>query len=368
MLHFRRNNFNLVEAYRAYVLNHSLKCQNIFLQNCFAYDFLRYDYEMKSIVEIYKSLVGNEQKNTCKVLMRSNGSSGEESNYFLGPYGDNLIKKIEAVQRGSSFNNIVRVSTYYPEKKDLNSIVDQSYILVDFASPNCINFICDFLKDNSNKTHIEVSPYVFMMMCCHEKLLEMLTDKRITVITTGDDAYKHKKFSTIDRMIDWKTGCNFYECKYGGKHTLPIWFEEDGLSYNILNLCDTNGYAIADLADVGPFSDCMCGKKKCELKITSHYEYKPKIKGRYINHEEVTGIMKGKYLNFQILFEGNKARLLVDEFDNSEDFIKDYTIAESLLGQMGFSMSLEKGSFAYVGRRKRPLVWLGRKGLIVEHF
>lgn len=367
---FQKRRYSLPEAYEIYVSNPSEESQNLFLRSCFCYDFGSYESDMKEIKRLRHCRGSSITKNREFVL--SNGSSGGECRYCIGPNGSQLIDKVESFQRGIKTKSLLKISTLYPEKKEFNKVVNEKYIVVDFSSSNCAKFIAGFFEENPQKTHVEVSPNVFMMMCCHKALLEELRNRGVSVTTTGDDAYKTKDFSSRDRMIDWKTGCNFHECERGGKHILPIWFEEHGLSHNVLNLDGCFRPPVDDILEARSFSDCGCGLKKCELRLVSHFRNKPKSGFGYFDHKEIFGRLKGKYLNFQLVFQGSKARLLTDEFckegESKCEFQEDYEMTRTLLGEAGFSTTVEKKKYAYLGRRKRPLMWVDKGEMVIEQF
>jgi hypothetical protein len=325
---------------------------------------------MEEIKSMYMSL--NNEKTNNSAFVHSNGSSGHECGYYIGPEGFNLIQKVESFQRGSKIERMLKISTSYPERKKFNEIIKKEHISIDFSSNYCIQFLSKFLEKNPRKTHIEVTPNILMMMNCHDELFKLLKNKFIRVITTGDDAYKTDAFPSFDRMIDWKTGCNFHECRNGSTHILPIWFEEGGMSYNILNLEKSNISPVADLLEFGEFSNCSCGRKKCQIKLVSHFKHKPKSDNGYFDHSLIFKNLKGKYLNFQIIFKGKVAQILVDEFKSdcsrggkSEE---DYELAKKTLSPLGFRTTLEKGKYAYLGRRKRPLLWVDDGRIVIEQF
>lgn len=362
---------DIVGSYERYATCPSLETQNAFLDCCFEYDFSRFSNDIGFMKSIYNSFV---RKNVCLediFMLNSNGSSGGQTKYSVGPFCGNLINRVESFQRGVPTSEIMRISTAYPDIKGMNKVVRSGYVVVDLSTPECVGFLSKALDDNPGKTHLEVPPHVFMMICCHDNLIQELSNRKISIITTGGDAYKSRKLKARDRMIDWKTGCNFYECKFGQLHILPIWFEEDGVSYNLLNLNDTDGHAVADIMKIGSFSACECGGKSCHLEFVSHFDHKPKTNYGYVKHAEITKSISGKYLNFQLIFDDRIARIMVEEFeDGSGDgkFVRDYEFLDNYLGSMGFSTKLEKNLVAYLGGRKRPIIWSGTEGLIIEQF
>lgn len=362
---FHEHKISLPEAYERYISIPNPENQRLFLQSCFSYEFKDYKSDTDDIKRLYKSYDRRETNERAFVF--SNGSSGGECSYYIGPHGFDLINNVEFFQRGCEKDGMLRLSTAYPERKRVNEVVNENYVVADFSSDECSDFISGFLEENPHKTHIEVAPNVFMMMNCHERLLDDLRKRSIRVITTSDDAYKTELFPSADRMIDWKTGCNFYECRHGSFHILPIWFEEDGFSHNILNLENLPKVPVADLLTVRGFSKCECGHTKCDMSLVSHFRHKPKSGTGYLQQNEIFGNLKGHYLNFQIIFRDKLAHILVDEFKKGTSE-EDYEMVKGTLKPMGFSTTLERMKYAYLGRRKRPLIWLDEGQIIVEQF
>ena len=101
--------------------------------------------------------------------------------------------------------------------------------------------------------------------------------------------------------------------------------------------------------------------------MTSHFEHKPKIKGLYFDHMDALRKVKGKYINLQFVFDDSHVRILMDEILGQDEATirEDNKSLVDHLGFLGFSTSFEK-SYAYLGDRKRPMVWDGSKTMYIE--
>ena len=344
-----------------------MKNQKRLLDACFYYDFSTYRSDMEEIKEIKRSLPKKARSLEGSIQLVSNGSIGAGTGYSLGPHGQNLLETTEGFQRGCKKKGLLRLSTLYPFQKKANTRVGEDYLVADLSLKRCVDFMEGFLEASPEKTHIEVAPEVFMLMCCHDELMDMLLTRGISVITTSGDAYSRDGLKARDRMMDWKTGCNFYECAHGGRHIMPIWFEDNGTSHNILNLTDFYGHPVSDMLAIRAFSECSCGGVACDFRFVSHFKKKPLVGDEHLDMESLMRNVRGRYTNFQVIFDGKKAQVLTCEFDPCATHEDDFCKVRKALENFGFAVSRRRNCFARVGR-KRPLVWSGLETLTFDCF
>ena len=148
---------------------------------------------------------------------------------------------------------------------------------------------------------LEAVPNVVMMMTCHDMLAECFSNGKHQIFSSCWDAfYDKRRINALDRMIDWKTGVNFYECESGGRHIVPIWVERNGMVTNLLNLTKAS-FEKSDIMDVESFEKCECGRTRCKYKFVPHYKQRPEIDGEYLTGDKLITKIKSRMLNLQFV-------------------------------------------------------------------
>lgn len=355
----------LTESYQFY-LRKLDECSLLeFLDVAFNYDFIDYEVDIADMGNMYFDF----SSDLSTISLKSNGSTGNNSTYDLGPNGATLISGFENRQRNSASERVMvnfRNDFYQTERfADFGNS-----IFSDLASEKGAEYLVHRLSCRQEVT-IEAFPNVIMAMTCHEMLLDFfLNNKHINIFSSCWDAfYNRKKLKALDRMVDWKTGVNFHECDAVRKHVVPIWLERDGFVYNLLNLKKTP-HEISDIINLRGFQKCSCGRVCCDFSFVPHYKNRPKINGEYVADLSLAERMDTKLLNIQFVqMENDEFQVYYDMFDASPRnriLDSDKEIIHDFLG--GHAVSYKPFRSYIVGSYKYPTFWRGfNKANIVDN-
>jgi hypothetical protein len=145
-----------------------------------------------------------------------------------------------------------------------------------------------------------------------------------------------------DNCIDWRTGVNFYTCKYKNKHSVPCYLETQKGICNLLNLGKNK--LIGPEVDYIEITEkkCECGKKICFFK------------SRYIEDpcEKIINKLNDNYLNLQFHFKENEVDIYYIKPNKEKISEKDKEIILDQYKQCNF---VENGLFS--SGRKCPTWW-----------
>lgn len=311
---------------------------------------LMHDPDTDGIREIYEESYTEDVFN-----IRSNGSSGRNTEYKFGP-SRSVVPLMESVMRGmKSVEGLIRLNSSFPfydtTRFELIELLDKSFLLkLDLTSKKSVEF---FKKSVPPESTIETQPHICRMMLIYDEIIDHIKNNNIKVFSTCDDLSVTKEISIRNRMIDWKTGVNFFECDFGSLHFLPIWFEENGKSFNLLNTADKKGHEISDIFRAKSFHMCKCGKRAADIHFVSHFQFKPSTKKGIVfdfqTIEDISHNIPKNTLHIQFVEHENKLNILVDtprEFD--PDPFKEIFSKEIVV--------LNKKAFR-IGGYKMPFLW-----------
>lgn len=323
-----------------------------FIDCCLQYDFLGFAEDLEQMERAYWAcgLKGPS------ISMTSNGSSGFSTRYRFGPYAG-LIPHVENAMRGvRSVSHLVRVKSSYPwydstRFASMRSGDGSTTVKIDFTSRRCEEFFVSLVRPRST---IEVVPQVCRAMENREQIVRHVVENGVKVVSTCDDLVFRGLFPAFDRMIDWKTGCNFYTCSLGSKHFLPTWFERDGMSFNLLNPVDRGGHEVSDIFRPLSFRSCGCGRTAVEFEFVSHFRHKPKdAQGRLLNSALGSDAyrMMPEAFNAQVVEQGGEIHLLLDRDGSDLSFVP---LLESFFGK---AVRIHEGMISMIGLYKIPFAW-----------
>jgi hypothetical protein len=323
-----------------------------FLDCCLNYDFSGFDEDMESLKEVYWGC----SPEGSSIDMVSNGSSGLATRYKFGPF-PSLISDVENAMRGiKSVSSLVRLRSSYPwydtTRFDSMRLGDGSTLVkLDLTSARSAEFFGRFVPEGST---VEVTPQICRAMEMHDEIVRRVNECGVKVVSTCDDLVCSGSFPVLDRMIDWKTGCNFYTCGSGCRHFLPVWFERDGISYNLLNPLNRTGYEVSDIFRVVSFRECACGRTEADFDFVSHYQHKPAdARGRLVNSSlgrELYSLLP-KSFNSQVIEQGGEAHVLLDRDGSEMSFVP---LVEDFLGR---PVRVHEGRVLMLGLYKMPFAW-----------
>jgi hypothetical protein len=136
---------------------------------------------------------------------------------------------------------------------------------------------------------------------------------RISLLNTGITAFfKQNRLREAgvhinDNMIDWYSGLNFYTCRHNNKHILPMFFMNDRVSTNLLNLSRRGEMVVkSDYFDISPSFMCQCGKMTYNLRFIPHKRVTPEIDNLTMYMPDIAEMIVGSYYNMQFVQTSEK--------------------------------------------------------------
>lgn len=347
---------SLADNYSRFFSSGSIDSLLKFIQS---FDLNKYEENLACISEIYKNLSSPSWGQD--ILMKSNGSSGGNVSYYFGSNPE-IIPIVENLMLGiSDRSELTIVNSSYPIYDTTRFLATQNdngsrLLKIDFTSNKSVEF---FLKNVKPGSVLQTQPHICRMMCLHEDIVKYIREESISVVSTCDDMLVDQRLiKTRDKVIDWKTGLNYYECEYKSKHFVPIWFEEHSRSFNLVNTTSKSGHEFSDIFRPLNFFDCRCGKVGCEIHFVSHFKFKPKsgdggdIDSRKIS--ELSTMIPNQFVHIQFVECAGVINLLYDSVLSND---LDLYFVNEIEAFFGKKVILRKNKCFRIGGYKMPFLW-----------
>ncbi len=307
--------------------------------------------------------------------LMSSGSTKQRKPYTFGPLEsliatERIIKKPDnhhtlyiSLKQGKPVNLTHNAGCVHDIVFNLavNKMEDNSKILMQI--------IQDYAKKTNGPIALMSRPNTFLYLFSSPLFSAFLIKNKeliSSIISSDWDAFfkqKHLKQEGIhinDNMISWQTGLNFYTCKQGEKHFLPIFHTEGGKTCNLLNLTTNKSVNDDDkFYFTGPTIKCECGLFRTPFKFTAHWRYSlsesivedfmavpEQLQDRYINLQFVRNEQ-----TLDVLFVKNN-RLDISNHDGN--CIKELAEKHDLQVSFHPNKELTRGA-------KKPIFWHSEK-------
>lgn len=349
---------NLVKAYENYYQEPNEGNAHSLLESIKNYNFENANQDVEKIKSLLDNVPQSDEDNIFHMLegkkaqfmmLSSNGSTNPiNTNYEFGPHVDYWQNNIESKLRNSKNEPVIDLM------KDKIENIEKIY-------------------DRKGPVRVMGTSHNLMYPTTHSKQAEWLYKNKhmiYSLVNMNWEPFYKKNFLTNtyfnDQMIDWKTGVNFYTCKEGSKHILPLWVEKDGKHVNLLNLkfLHTN---ISDQFNIKGFENCKCGKKKCNFDFIPHYKHSIRNKhGEYFYKPNLIESLKGCYHKLQFL--QNPQTDVVHIYMNPDGKMNydDLDLIYAELDKMKLPYHLVANKWFLVGRAKMPNFWRGDTATVKE--
>lgn len=267
--------------------------------------------KLKEALSYYQNTNYTEEfKRECN----SSGSTGPIRPHFLCcDRGLNL--KLERFNKTQSLRTkIVRVSTFM-DRKGLNitrqNAADSIYDYVTgIRTHNIDQIINTFKAIPEDQLAIWARPNFWLYCNSFKKFQDFLIESKTTIVSSDYTGFYKKQrllnsgVHVNDCMIDYSTGVNFYTCKYGHTHIMPIYCNLNKSSYNLFNLYKNNHIKLSgDKFVAQRTTNCKCGVTAYVIDFAPHVKY---LNQFYNLRYEIAERLQGNYFSFQIINHGDK--------------------------------------------------------------
>ncbi len=235
--------------------------------------------------------------------------------YYFGPLWEYWWRQIELLLKNPTRGPAVYVCFHSPfwgpprpglVKSDLGRVTEQS--------------ICGtshFLVLDYNYDNLEVLEPFPTIAADPKCLLYLLKDPKFTTAATIQSTHYEAFFPKLlnvfinDNCIDWKTGLNFYTCRAGTKHFLPIFALTKTGFINLLNLAQECPAPADDLFIIEPERClCSCGRYYMPFTFLPHYRLMIKTTTGWFYDLNIPDHLQGRYKNLQFIQENAIVKVL----------------------------------------------------------
>jgi hypothetical protein len=305
----------LLALYQDYYLNPTVEEWRTLFTGIVGYDFQNFDAFIEGLGQLSRPF------STDEVLLRSNKLSG----YRFGPNWRIVIKEVERHLRIDHYTHFQGFVHSVFVRDDFRDNERSQYAFgMNNTMPNLLfsrgaddkhHLILRFLKNNYHtKVMLLGGPHILDQLLTSETFLDQCKEHVHGFVNCNDAAFidtrlcLEKGFLFNDQMINWKSGLNFYTCRAGHQHFLPIFFREEGGLVNALNTAEK----IVDGDDLFEISGervlCDCKRPRLPFRFVPHIANFPNG-WDYDRILRLKGELSGRYRWLQFVKRGGTTRI-----------------------------------------------------------
>lgn len=270
---------NLVNAYKQYYRNQTVKAFEDLFKCMVDYDFHSYHDEVRKVYAMWRE---TRCLGESKSLLSSGSSAGVRRKYDFGPNFQLVRLMVEGFLRMSRYKTLLVAYSKglkFPLfTEDRNPPQYDFQIVGDWSARDHVDCMFDQIEklfSEFGPINICALPCVWLGLTCSPYFSTMSAESRhrvnAFVNTDSTPCFRRPSCPTRDQMVDWGSGVNFYTCSSGERHFLPMFFSpEPTRSCNLINIkkpsrpCD-------DLVILGDrVESCSCGLPKIRLDFVPH--------------------------------------------------------------------------------------------------
>lgn len=342
-------------------------------QDILEYDYCDYDEFCNDILSLRRSIESGHKD--C-LMLKTGGSLGTRREYAFGPQPHSWLSNVEKRLKfpfrtenvksfwiTGGFPNWRKYPAIHKEQPFgpyTNAILQNETMMQD-----CIRLYENIIEE-FGLVHLVARPEKFLFLLSHqefvERVLNKLGSKIVSLINTdGPPFFNSKVLSQYniffnDQMINWETGVNFYTCRNGHKHFLPIFVYHQYQSTNLLNLCNTSMVETDDFVSIEPtIIKCQCGVNRLRIDFIGHCKNCPVINGNAFIDLSIAESLTSNAINLQFVQNENVINIYCIEINDT-----DKNFLDSYWQKLGLTVQFHEDWFATSkAERKIPHFWRG---------
>lgn len=363
----------LIESYAEYFERQTEESVDLLFDSLLNYDFREYRDDAEKVAGMSRSFRCDHDP----VLLYTNGSSsGRRTPYGFRPQFFRWASRIEPFLRNiHSGRNIFlccRIGTGVPPRKLLISEVTNNKKHYDasgnFLDDNQIEELFRFtgsVYEKFGEVNFSAFPDVWNMLFSNPLFNHLCEENRekIGCLVNSDFEmfFTNRNLYVRDQMINWKSGVNFFTCRFGHKHFLPI-FHMLGGCLNLTNLAgqydDSDKVRLQEERVL-----CECGRIRVPMEVLFHQRHTPlNPDGSPIDFTPLRDSLGGRYASFQIhQDENDKITAFITPLKGSID--EETEVIRSFFS--GMELSIEVNKYFEVGS-KRYCFWRSNQVQVQE--
>lgn len=170
-----------------------------------------------------------------------------------------------------------------------------------------------------------------------------------------DSIFKRIGVHVRDQMIDWGTGLNFFDCEFGTRHFLPLFFWSGLGCLNLVNLVRSRPLSDDRVVFLGGPKMCSCGRPFIPTEMQLHFRNLITDSfGSSLDLIPLHNQLGAHYANLQ--FHQGVGGTVKMFYVAMSDLGDDLEIAEDYFASRGLKIKFVRGKYYAIGR-KRYRAW-----------
>ena len=175
----------------------------------------------------------------------------------------------------------------------------------------------------------------------------------------NNKSFKERGIWIGNHMVDWTSGLNFYTCRDGHQHVLPIFVETNHGPVNALNLFKQDLSDGGDKFEITNIIQCSCGLTRPVYTYYPHFNHSIRsADGRIFFDLDIANHLKSRYRSLQFIQKSEHEITIHYDVDGP---MEDKEFLESIVQSYGFGVIWNSKSHTMSGRKQIPFFSL--KGL-----
>jgi hypothetical protein len=312
-----------VDSYRLF-LQHPFECKEHFLDAILSYPFDGdWQRELDNCAEMRLAAAFWPADG----VLYTNTGQPYEFGPLLGWWIDHLEKALEGSPRQTQLS--VNLSPFQERLQD-------NYIVLNPFWAGWDERLIDYCRETKRRSLL-CSAHVLLPLARSHIFLDFCAQGGVdTIIATGEPAcfdvaaFRQRGVVVNDKMLNWRTGANFFTCPYQRQHCVPLWGYYRGLIYNLINLAVVPGVINDDEFIFGP--KCGCGR--ISVRVRPHAPQLPTV--NYESFLAFVARLQGQYLNVQLVeWPDGRQEVLYTHLDGPDDLETTLPCRRGLLAKIG---------------------------------
>lgn len=353
---------DLVRYYREYYREQTPSSIDALFGAMIDYDFSSYHEDMRRVYAMWRETKCSGQA----VRLNSNGSTiGIPRKFDFAPHFRIWRHKVEPLLRGKDRKTMMVIAQLGRpdfERFRHSEVLGDPQKDIDAVG----NWLCDddleMLFDLVVKTYdaygpinLYAIPDIWTCLVTNptfRRMVEENKEKISSFVNSDYDAiFKRIGIYVRDQMVDWGSGLNFFECEFGTRHFLPIFFYDRGSCFNLANLVRIRPSNDDRVVFGCSVEKCMCGRTYPLVHMQPHFRNMI-LDGRdgHFDLLPLHNSLNAHYANLQFhQGEDGAVRMF---YVAMSDVDLDIDLVESYFRSGGLKIEFVQGKYYSIGRKK----------------
>lgn len=325
------------DLYYRYCSDRTHESINDLFEGLIGYDFSNYQKDMEDMLMMRAEA---RQTSVGMVRLYSNGSTGGERSYEFSPHFHQWASKLEPFLRNMNDGKTIFLYSrpgngkppgklYVSETQSTKKHYETNANFLEEQQILDLFKFVDGLHEQYGKVNFSSFPDIWNMLFSNPLFTKMCAERKhkigCFVNSDFEMLFGTDEFWVRDQMINWRSGLNFFTCRYGKKHFLPMFVEDEGCT-SLINM--TGAKDDSDRVSLSrEVVACECGRPRLPMEILFHgYNSILGPDGRPLDFSPLKRSLRGRYATIQF-HQNHKNEIVVfmtplDWAEDDKDAIK----------------------------------------------